>query len=374
VSCIFFTDPSGYARLRKGWWRVPLAIAVTVATSGAASGTLFAGTAFGTAATANAFTTIIVGGALSGGIATGSLKGAVKGGIFAAVTFGIAHGAGGKGWIGASKIGGFNFARAFAHSFVAGVSAEIDGGKFGNGFVSSLLSSGADGLGLSQIKNSFARVVANAIVAGTISEATGGKFANGAMSAAFNELGEGIISNGARRNPNWQYGDRINGQLVDAYGDPSPGSDMILRKDGVWQTSDGVGLENAFGPRYNSIDTKFSAGAGETSFLFRGTSTEVFKNTSGCVITYDCDLYGLGGALTVNASVKYSWTAYDSDSTKPTVGLFGKLALGKNGWSVSTSTGTNGNNSVSVKGAKSSGFALAVGIKICHAYKSGSCN
>ena len=81
-----------------------------------------------------------------------------------------------------------------SYILVAGVSAEVDGGKFGNGFVSSLLSSGADSLGLSQIKNSFARVVANAIVAGTISEVTGGKFANGVRSAAFrvafNEVGE----------------------------------------------------------------------------------------------------------------------------------------------------------------------------------------
>ena len=37
--------------------------------------------------------------------------------LFAAETFGIAHGgAGGNGWIGASKTGGFNFSRALAHA------------------------------------------------------------------------------------------------------------------------------------------------------------------------------------------------------------------------------------------------------------------
>jgi len=181
-----YTDPSGYLRLRKGWWRLPAAIAITVITSGAASGTLFAGTAFGTAAVANGFATVIIGGTLSGGIATGTLKGAVKGGIFAAITFGIAHGGAGRnGWIGASKTGGFDYARAFAHAITGGISAEVDGGKFGHGFASSILSSGADKLGLANIPKRSGRIIANAIVAGTISELTGGKFANGAMSAAF---------------------------------------------------------------------------------------------------------------------------------------------------------------------------------------------
>ena len=68
---------------------------------------------------------------------------------------------------------------------VGGVSAEVDGGKFGHGFASALLSIGADKIGLHHIENLGGRIVANAIVGGSISELTGGKFANGAMSAAF---------------------------------------------------------------------------------------------------------------------------------------------------------------------------------------------
>ncbi len=161
-----YTDPSGYFRLKKGWFRQLAAIGIMLIPGAQNIGIIF------------------LQGALSGAVATGSLKGALKGGIQAALTYGIAHGSGGDGWIKASKSGGFNYARTIAHGVVGGISAEVDGGKFGHGFASSVLSSGADKLGLSKL-NPISRIIANAIVAGTISELTGGKFANGAMSAAF---------------------------------------------------------------------------------------------------------------------------------------------------------------------------------------------
>lgn len=158
-----FTDPSGYSRLRKGWWRVPVSIAAL----------------FIPLPGINGYVAAFIRGALSRGIATDSLKGAVHGGIQATITFGIAHGSGGEGWV-KSDTG-----RMLAHATVGGVSAEVDGGKFGHGFASSYLASGADSIGLTNFSNTFARVIANALVAGTISEVTGGKFSNGAMSAAF---------------------------------------------------------------------------------------------------------------------------------------------------------------------------------------------
>jgi hypothetical protein len=178
---------------------MPVAIAISVYTAGASSALLGASSTFSSAAAATsslggissffagvasafqtqALITTAIGGALSGAVATGTLKGAVKGGIFAAVTFGIGHGAAG----GASPFG--DKGRFFAHAAAAGISAEIDGGKFGHGFVASYISIGADKIGLANFKHTSSRIVANAIVAGTISEVTGGKFANGAMSAAF---------------------------------------------------------------------------------------------------------------------------------------------------------------------------------------------
>ncbi len=111
-----YTDPTGYSRLRSGWWRAPLSIAAAFIPIPGIN-KLIAKAA--------------IKGALSGAIATGNLKGAVRGAIQAAVTSFIGHGLDGKGGI------KNDFARGFAHAVVGGVSAELDGGKFGHGFASS---------------------------------------------------------------------------------------------------------------------------------------------------------------------------------------------------------------------------------------------
>ncbi len=175
-----YVDPSGYSRLRSGWWRTPLAIGIVALTSGAATGQLLAGTQFGTWASTNAFGVVASGGALSGAVATGNLKGALKGAVTAVVTYGIGHGFNGKGGIQDP------FARGFAHSVVSGVSAEVDGGNFGHGFVSSALSQSIGGAKIFNHRHvGLAAIVTNAILQGSISELMGGKFANGAMSSAF---------------------------------------------------------------------------------------------------------------------------------------------------------------------------------------------
>lgn len=198
-----YTDPSGYSRLRKGWWRMPVAIVVSVYTAGAASGLMagaqaaslagsasgiagFAGGAMASYASSALVTQAIIvsvaGGAVAGAISTGNLKGAVKGGVMAAVTFGIGHGFDGTGGVGA--VGSAD--RIIAHSLVSGVSAEIDGGQFGHGFASAALS---QAIGKGAIFNheevGLTAIVTNALLQGSISELTGGKFANGAMSATF---------------------------------------------------------------------------------------------------------------------------------------------------------------------------------------------
>ena len=86
-----YTDPTGYARLRKGAgvqiFQMAAAIALTIASSGATSDLLAAQII----STSQALGLSVLAGAASGAISTGSLKGAIKGGIFAAVTFGIGH-------------------------------------------------------------------------------------------------------------------------------------------------------------------------------------------------------------------------------------------------------------------------------------------
>ena len=86
-----------------------------------------------------------------------------------------------------------------AHGVVGGASAEAQGGKFGQGFISSAFTKAVSTQGLlpgEQGEFSVERLAAHAVVGGTASKLAGGKFANGAQTAAygylFNELGRNI--------------------------------------------------------------------------------------------------------------------------------------------------------------------------------------
>ncbi len=79
-----------------------------------------------------------------------------------------------------------------------GITASLQGGKFGHGFLSAGTGAAVGGIpglrGLAPGKIA-ARTVVSAVTAGTVSEITGGKFANGAMTAAFFSL----VSSAAQR-------------------------------------------------------------------------------------------------------------------------------------------------------------------------------
>ncbi len=78
-----------------------------------------------------------------------------------------------------------------AHGLVGGIGAEIQGGKFGHGFISAGLTKGVMGT-FSYANTSGGAVVGRTLVAalvgGTVSELTGGKFGNGAATAAIAHL------------------------------------------------------------------------------------------------------------------------------------------------------------------------------------------
>lgn len=100
-------------------------------------------------------------------------KAAVSGAFTALVGYGLDYNYGGE----------MTWGRVAISAMAGGIAAEMQGGKFGNGF----LSAGLTTMAMPQvgfIQNDFARTVVGAIVGGTISEATGGKFANGAISGA----------------------------------------------------------------------------------------------------------------------------------------------------------------------------------------------
>ena len=117
-----------------------MAIAISIYTAGAASGILsyVNCVANSSAIIGQAFAVTVAGGAAAGAVATGNSKGAVKGALMAAVTFGIGHGGFNGSRLISNDVGHFA-----AHGVVSGISAEVDGGQFGHGFASAILSQAA---------------------------------------------------------------------------------------------------------------------------------------------------------------------------------------------------------------------------------------
>ena len=95
---------------------------------------------------------------------------------------------------------------------VGGITTALQGGRFGNGFLSAGLGSAAPVLpGLRQLASTGipGRALVSAVTAGTVSEITGGKFANGAVSAAFVALVSSAAWSAAERAQNQNSIDRI---------------------------------------------------------------------------------------------------------------------------------------------------------------------
>ena len=189
-----YTDPSGYFSF-KSFARLVVAAVATYYTFGWASGLAWASTAAGNAAIAGA-----ISGAVGGGILTGTVKGAFYGALSGAAL----------GAIGASGLN--NFAKGVTAGSANGVISELQGGKFGHGF----LSAGAGfwtGLNLGG-DISFGKFLGASIAGGTISELTGGKFANGAISAGLAYAVAAIGGGQSGRKPTHQevtYGKLANG-------------------------------------------------------------------------------------------------------------------------------------------------------------------
>ncbi len=181
-----YTDPSGYfikslfrkvARLVKKVFKSSVfrtVAAVAFAVYGGPAGAKLLGMA------ESAFVEGAIGGFGAGLISSG-------GDIKSAFVGGLSGGA--LGFVGGSELFELASSRAVAHGAVGGVSSELMGGKFGEGF----LSAGFSSLAAPQIdKFNFdekaARMITTAVVGGTASVLAGGKFANGAKTAAYLQL------------------------------------------------------------------------------------------------------------------------------------------------------------------------------------------
>ena len=196
-----YTDPTGMIGVEERQW---LAMAVTIAATWyapqvwgaayAAAGGAAAGATAAAAANAAVVGFTVATGAVAGGISGGS-NGAVMGAFSALAFYGIGQafsgmqGAAGTGFLGSGFTSGEFAAKVLAHGIAGGVMVELQGGKFGNGFVSAagaeLASPYIDSIGGGQASYAGARVAVAALVGGTLSALTGGKFASGALTAAF---------------------------------------------------------------------------------------------------------------------------------------------------------------------------------------------
>lgn len=205
-----YTDPSGYffkklfRAVKKVFknkiFRMVAAIVVAYFTGGALANSIFvssasAAAAAGTLTAASAAsmwtTASIIGGAV-GGFVGGMIAsgGNIKAGLIGAFTGGAA------GYIGASgsfgKIGKITGERIAAHGFVGGITSKAQGGKFGQGFMSSAFAKWASGkihsIAGDKHIGKIGGAVAAGVVGGTVSVIGGGRFGNGARTAAFQYL------------------------------------------------------------------------------------------------------------------------------------------------------------------------------------------
>ncbi|BFM12486.1 hypothetical protein R50072_26390 [Simiduia litorea] len=112
-------------------------------------------------------------------MSTYAVTGSLKAGIIAGIASAITPMGGGSG----------SFVQDFVvQGVIGGISSVLQGGKFGNGFVSAGISSlggAARGAWTAGIKSIAGRAMASALIGGTVSQLTGGKFANGAAAGAF---------------------------------------------------------------------------------------------------------------------------------------------------------------------------------------------
>jgi hypothetical protein len=130
-------------------------------------------------------------GFLSGAVSSGSLKGGLWGAFSAGVFHGIGQSfdklasanKGASGLIAGLKPDQFA-AKVLTHAAMGGVMSQLQGGKFGHGFISAGVVEALSPQ-IMQAKGGPAQVVVGALVGGTASVASGGKFGNGALTAAF---------------------------------------------------------------------------------------------------------------------------------------------------------------------------------------------
>lgn len=143
-----------------------------------------------------------IGGLASGAVASGTAKGALLGAFTGAVGSGILQSSLAGTWAGMA-----------VNATASGITSELNGGRFGSGFLSAGLS--AVLAPHMETGNSFQDGLSAAVMGGTISAMTGGKFANGAITATFSSAFGAMARNAAQNRAMDQR------MATAAYGDPA---------------------------------------------------------------------------------------------------------------------------------------------------------
>jgi RHS repeat-associated protein len=170
-----YTDPSGYFTTQQAVFMIA-AIAVTVATGGAAVSAFAAGNFAAGAAVA------AVGGFSASIIQGGSLKQSLFSAFTAVVTAGVG------GYAQAAELG--RVGTAVAQGAAGGVVEQLHGGNFAHGFLVAGASTFAHSLvptGQPGVMNA-GHMLAHSLIGGSISHLSGGKFGNGAATSAMSYL------------------------------------------------------------------------------------------------------------------------------------------------------------------------------------------
>ena len=156
-----------------------------------------------------AFGGVVAAGFIAGAVTTGSLQGGLYGAFAAGLFYGIDSGFQQAGWaqdlstagVMGSGLNGIGFsARVLASGVAGGVVSDLQGGKFGNGFISAGVTAGVMPK-VGGLPYASERMVASAMIGGTISVVAGGKFANGAETAAFQAAFSELARSGSDSRP-----------------------------------------------------------------------------------------------------------------------------------------------------------------------------
>ena len=217
-----YTDPTGYwgAKEQAGL-RTVVAIVIACYTGYYAANIA--------TTTTSAYTASFIGGFAAGAVQSGTLKGAVVGGISAVAFYGIGQKfsteglniTSGEGLAAYSKL-------ALASGVTSGVLAEMQGGRFGNAFITAGASTFLAPIPEAASSSPGMQTVVAAVVGGTISEIGGGKFANGAVTSAFQFALGRAIRGGHERSSRTKFGvyakgtiRTLSGKSYDSYSDLS---------------------------------------------------------------------------------------------------------------------------------------------------------